>query len=327
MARKPRIHYAGAVYYVLLRGNAGQQIFFETADYLRFLRFMGEGIEKYNCRVHAFCLMPNHIHMAIQVGDTPLSRIMQNLCFRYTQWMNRRRDRVGHLFQGRYKAVLVDADSYLLELVRHIHLNPVRAGMVKSPDAYLWSSHLSYLGERKLPWLTTDWVLSRFSSSRGQPGNEYREFVHSGGEGGQKEEFHRGTKGERRVLGENPFIEEVFRRAKQERKKTPSMGEVIRRVCEQYGVEEKELSAAGKNRRVSLVRGIIAWLILESGELTLTELSKRLNRDISTLSSAVKRLLILSNKDAGMGKKLEGFRHEILEIGQLPAPPLFEGED
>ena len=327
MARKPRIHYAGAVYHVLLRGNAGQQIFFETADYLRFLRFMGEGIEKYNCRVHAFCLMPNHIHMAIQVGDTPLSRIMQNLCFRYTQWMNRRRDRVGHLFQGRYKAVLVDAGSYLLELVRYIHLNPVRAGIVKSPEAYLWSSHLSYLGERKLPWLTTDWVLSRFSSSRGQPGNEYREFVHSGDEGGQKEEFHRGTKGERRVLGENPFIEEVFRRAKQERKKTPSMGEVIRRVCEQYGVEEKELSAAGKNRRVSLVRGIIAWLILESGELTLTELSKRLNRDISTLSSAVKRLLILSNKDAGMDKKLEGFRHEILEIGQLPAPPLFEGED
>jgi REP-associated tyrosine transposase len=327
MARKPRIHCAGAVYHVLLRGNAGQQIFFETADYLRFLRFMGEGIEKYICRVHAFCLMPNHIHMAIQVGDTPLSRIMQNLCFRYTQWMNRRRDRVGHLFQGRYKAVLVDANSYLLELVRYIHLNPVRAGMVKSPEAYLWSSHLSYLGERKLPWLTIDWVLSRFSSSRGEPGDQYQEFVHSESEGGQGIEFHRGTKGERRVLGENSFIEEVFRRARQERKKTPSMGEVIRRVCQHYGVEEKELSAAGKNRRVSLVRGVIAWLILESGGLTLAELSKRLNRDISTLSSAAKRLLILSNKDAGMSKELEGFRHEILEIGQLSAPRLFEGED
>ena len=105
------------------------------------------------------------------------------------------------------------------------------------------------------------------------------------------------------------------------------MGDVIKRVCEHYGVEEKELSAAGKNRRVSLVRGVIAWLILESGELTLAELSKRFNRDISTLSSAAKRLLILSNKDAGMSKELEGFRHEILEIGQLSAPRLFEGED
>ena len=115
MARKPRIHQAGVVYHVLLRGNAGQQIFFETADYLRFLRFMGEGIERYNCRVHAFCLMPDHIHKAVQVGDTPLLRIMQSLCFRYTQWMNRRRDRVGHLCQGRYKAVLVDADSHIHE--------------------------------------------------------------------------------------------------------------------------------------------------------------------------------------------------------------------
>jgi hypothetical protein len=223
--------------------------------------------------------------------------------------------------------VLVDADSYLLELVRHIHLNPVRAGMVKSPEAYLWSSHLSYLGERKLPWLTTDWVLSRFSSSRGQPGDQYREFVHSESEGGQGEKFHRGTKGEGRVLGENPFIEEVFRRAQQERKRKPSMEDIIRRVCEHYGLEEKELSAAGKSHRASLVRSIIAWLILESGELKLTELSKRLNRDISTLSSAARRLLILSNKDAGMSKELEGFRHEILEIGQLSARRLFEGED
>ncbi len=319
MARKPRIHYAGAVYHVSIRGNAHQPIFFETSDYLRFLRFMGEGINKYRHQVHAYCLMPDHIHMAVQVGDIPLSRIMQNLSFRYTQWMNRRQDRVGHLFQGRYKAVLVDADSYLLELVRYIHLNPVRAGMVKSPEAYPWSSHLSYLGEKKLPWLRMDWVLSRFSSSGSQTGNEYREFVHSELAGGQKEEFHRGTKGERRVLGENPFIEEVFRRAQQERKKTPSMGDIIRRVCEHYGVEETELSAPGKSHRVSLVRGVIARLILESGELTLAELSRRLNRDISTLSSAAKRVFALSNKDAEMGKKLEDFRHEILEMGELPA--------
>ena len=122
MARKPRIHYAGAVYHVIVRGNARQQIFSEAVDYLRFLRFIGEGVKKYGHRIHAFCLMPNHIHMAIQVGDISLSRIMQNLCFRYTQWVNRRQDRVGHLFQGRYKAVLVNADSYLLELVRYIHV-------------------------------------------------------------------------------------------------------------------------------------------------------------------------------------------------------------
>ena len=319
MARKPRIHYAGAVYHVIVRGNARQQIFSEAVDYLRFLRFIGEGVKKYDHRIHAFCLMPNHIHMAIQVGDISLSRIMQNLCFRYTQWVNRRQDRVGHLFQGRYKAVLVNADSYLLELVRYIHLNPVRAGMVKSPEEYRWSGHPAYLGEKKLSWLTTEWVLSRFSSSRSRAGIEYREFVHSEIEGGHREEFHRGAKGERRVLGEDSFIEEVFRKAKQERKKTPSMGDVIKKACEYYGVKEAELSAAGKSHRLSLVRGKIAWLALESGKLTLTELSKRLKRDISTLSTAAKRIFIRSNKDAKLGKELESLKHEVFEIQRLKA--------
>ena len=319
MARKPRIHYAGAVYHVIVRGNARQQIFSETADYLRFLRFMGEGVERYNHRIHAFCLMPNHIHMAVQVGHVSLSRIMQNLCFRYTQWVNRRQDRVGHLFQGRYKAVLVNVDSYLLELVRYIHLNPVRAGMVKSPEDYLWSGHLAYLGEKKLPWLTTDWILSRLSSSPSRASNEYREFVRPGTEDGHREEFHRGTKGERRILGGEQFIEEVFRKAKQEPKKTLTMGELIEKVCQNYGLNEAELSAAGKSHRLSLVRGVIAWLVLESGKLSLTELSERLKRDISTLSIAAKRVFMLSQKGAELRKKLEYFRKEILENQKLKA--------
>ena len=319
MARKPRIHYSGAVYHVLIRGNARQQIFFETADYLRFLRLIGEGTEKYNHRIHGFCLMPNHIHMAVQVGDIPLSRVMQNLCFRYTQWMNRRKDRVGHLFQGRYKALLVDADSYLLELVRYIHLNPVRAGIVKFPEEYLWSSHLAYLGKEKLSWLTTSWVLSRFSSSRRRAANEYRRFVHSEITGGHREEFHRGTKGERRVLGEENFVEEVFLRAKHERQKTPAMGEVVRKICEYYGVKEAELSAGGKSHRASAVRGVIAWLVLETGKLTLTELSKRLKRDVSTLSSAAQRVFTLSNEDTELAKELQKLKHELFRIPKLQA--------
>jgi putative transposase len=319
MARKPRIHYAGAVYHVIVRGNARQQIFFENADYLRLLRFIGEGVKKYNHRIHAFCLMPNHIHMAIQVGDISLSRIMQNLCFRYTQWVNRRQERVGHLFQGRYKAVLVDADSYLLELVRYLHLNPVRAGMVKSPEAYPWSSHLAYLGEKKFPWLTTDWVLSQFSSSRRRADKEYREFVHSEIAGGHREEFHRGARGERRVLGEDNFIEEVLSRVRHERKRTPALGEVVKKVGEYYGVKEAELSAAGKSHRISVVRGIIAWLVLESRELTLVELSKQLKRDVSTLSSAAKRVFMLSSRDAGLYREMKDFRQALFKIPKLQA--------
>ncbi|MDH5561852.1 MAG: transposase, partial [Deltaproteobacteria bacterium] len=127
MARKPRIHYPGAVYHVILRGNGGQDIFFSKADRSRFYLLLQDGAERFSHRIHAFCLMTNHVHLAIQVGEVPLSRIMQNISFRYTGYLNRRKQRTGHVFQGRYKALLIDADSYLVELVRYIHCNPVRA--------------------------------------------------------------------------------------------------------------------------------------------------------------------------------------------------------
>jgi len=133
MARKPRVHYPGAFYHVILRGNGGQSIFFDDKDRTRFYFLAQEGIERFGHRIHAFCLMTAHVHMAIQVGDVSLSRILQNLSFRYARWVNWGQSRSGHLFQGRYKAVLVDADVYLQELTRYIHLNPVRAGMVKEP--------------------------------------------------------------------------------------------------------------------------------------------------------------------------------------------------
>ena len=163
MARKPRLLYPGALYHAILRGNNGQTIFFDHKDRTRFCLLLQEGIERFGHRIHAFCLMTNHVHLAIQMGGIPLSRIMQNLSFRYTRWANWRQKRSGHLFQGRYKAVLVDADSYLEELTRYIHLNPVRAGIVKEPEDYPWSGHRAYLGLEMIPWLTTDWVLSQFS--------------------------------------------------------------------------------------------------------------------------------------------------------------------
>ncbi|KPK95336.1 MAG: transposase [Deltaproteobacteria bacterium SM23_61] len=319
MARKPRIHYPGAVYHVVVRGNARQEIFFSAADRFHFLSLLQDGLERYDHRVHAFCLMPNHIHLAVQVGEVSLSRIMQNLCFRYTQWTNRRQDRVGHLFQGRYKAVLVDGDSYLLELVRYLHLNPVRAGMVGSPEEYPWSSHLAYLGEKKLPWLTRDWVLSQFSSRRSRARKEYREFVHSGKAEGHREEFHRGKRGERRVLGDDTFIEEVLSREERRVERVPGMGKIIEKVCHYYGVKESELSAAGRGHRVSEVRGVIAWLVLESRKLTLKDLSKRVNRDISTLSSGARRVRVLSKRDTKLSATMEELKHALLKSQTLQA--------
>lgn len=314
MARKPRLHYPGAVYHVILRGNARQEIFFANQDRFRFYLLMQEGVERYGYRIHAFCLMANHVHLAIQVGDVPLWRIMQNLCFRYTRWVNRQQGRVGHLFQGRYKAVLVDADSYLLELTRYIHLNPLRAGLVKKLEKYPWSSHLAYLGDEKFPWLTTDWVLSQFSSRQSRARREYRKFVNDGKSLGHLREFHGGSKGEGRVLGDEPFIDRVLRRGKSRIECPATIEQIIKRVCDHYGLEGGELSAAGKSRVASGVRGMVAWLVLESGRLTLTELSKLVRRDISTLSSAARHLLIRSKKDVELARRMAKLRRETCEI-------------
>ena len=193
MARKPRVHFPAALYHVMLRGNGGQDIFFEDADRYRFYLLLQQGVERYGHRIHAFCLMSNHIHLAIQVAETPLSHIMQNITFRYTRWVNWHRKSSGHLFQGRFKAVLVDADSYLLELIRYIHLNPVRAGMVAAPEDYPWSGHRACLGLETIPWLTTDWVLAQFGTNPARARREYGKFVDLGKGDGRRQEFHSGV--------------------------------------------------------------------------------------------------------------------------------------
>jgi len=206
MARKPRLHYPGALYHVILRGNRKQEIFNDDEDRCRFLLLLQEGTERYRHRVHAFCLMTNHVHLAIQVDDIPLSRIMQNLSFRYTRWANWRQGKSGHLFQGRYKAILVDTDAYLAELVRYVHLNPVRARMVSDPLEYPWSSHRCYSGLETIPWLATDLTLSTFSTRRGTAQREFQRFVREGVEEGYRPEFHGGAGLDSRLLGDDAFM-------------------------------------------------------------------------------------------------------------------------
>ena len=194
MARKPRLHVPGGFTHVMLRGNGGADIFFAEADRRRFLDLIAEGVERFGHRLHGYCLMTNHVHLVVQAGEAPLSRAMQNLAFRYTRQVNARKKRIGHLFQGRYKALLVDAESYLLELVRYVHLNPVRAGLVADPADWPWSGQRAYLGREDLPWLTTDWVLAQFGRRRAGARAGYRAFVAAGlGEGSRRSSTWAGT--------------------------------------------------------------------------------------------------------------------------------------
>lgn len=289
MARKPRLHVYGGVYHVILRGNARQSIFFSEAHRRAFYALLEEGTTRFGYRVHAFCLMTNHVHLALQTSETPLARALQNLSFRYARHVNRSRDRVGHLFQGRYKALLVDADSYLLELVRYIHLNPVRAHMVADPADYAHSSHIHYLGKKNFSFVTTDWVLSQFGRTTTRARNRYARFVTAGLGEGHRDEFHGGTM-ESRVIGSDAFVERTLSAIDKNAPRPPSLDRIASYVCGIVGTEEWRLAAVGHGRREAGARALIGWLAQQCGAASLTAVATRFNRDLSTLSRAVTAL-------------------------------------
>ncbi len=311
MARKPRIHVVGGLYHVMLRGNGGEAIFFNDDDRYHFYLLVQEGIERFGHHIHGFCCMTNHVHLAIQMGDIPLSKIMQNLSFRYTRWINQREKRVGHLFQGRYKAILVDGDSYLLELVRYLHLNPVRAGMVSDPIEYPWSGHRAYLGEMQQPWLTTDWVLSQFSRQRAAARRRYAKFIQEGMGEGYREEFHRGGE-DSRVLGEERFIHRMLK-TESKLGKPPSVKKVVGEVCRKYGITERDLASPSRQRRLAQARGVTAWLVVQNKSGTLTELAKRFNRDLSALSLAARKIESKRKESKSFNRALENLANSITQ--------------
>ena len=289
---------------MMLRGNGGQDIFFCPEDRYHLFMLMQEGIERFGHRVHAFCLMGNHIHLVIQVSDIPLSRIMQNLSFRYTRWVNSRHKRMGHLFQGRYKALLVDGDSYLRELVRYIHLNPVRAGLVKYLGDYAWSSHQVYLGKERIAWVTCDLVLSYFDNSVDVARKSYAQFVMDGVSETYRAEFHDGCE-DSRVLGEDHFLQHVMAQTNEAVAVKISLDEIFMSVASEFGIDEDDLCGPSRKRSFTEARGVAAWLVLEMGQHTLAELARRMNRDPSGLSLLAKKTREKIGRDDVFKKKLE----------------------
>jgi hypothetical protein len=230
--------------------------------------------------------MNNHLHLAMQAGEQPLSKGLQNLSFRYTRHINRRLDRVGHLFQGRYKALLVDEQSYGLELVRYIHLNPVRAQLVRDPARYANSGHLGYLGRSAFPFLTTDWVLSQFGERVGVARKRYEQFVAEGIQEGHRPEFHDGGE-DNRMIGEDRFIERALGALPDKPVRGVDLNGIVEYVCEGMQLTEQELRAAGKERRASKARALVGWLVFATQCATLSDVARRFNRDLSGISRGV----------------------------------------
>jgi len=312
MARRPRIHIPGGFYHIMLRGNGGQDIFYSAEDRHHFYLLLQQGVSRYSHRIHGFCCMTNHVHLLIQVAEEPLSKIMQNLSFRYTRWINKRKKRIGNLFQGRYKAILVDADQYLLELVRYIHLNPVRAGLVKQVEDYAWSSHVAYTEKEMLPWLTTDWVYGHFSRQRAACIRQYIKFVDEGMGEQYRKEFHAGQI-DGRVLGEDEFMEKVLKQLDSKPMKPPSLRKIIVAVCSVCKVNEKELSKPGRQRILAEARGIIAWFAMQKKSATLTSLAQRFQRDLSAMSLAAKKIEEKRVKNKALRDKIREIDNSITQ--------------
>ena len=181
MARPLRIEYPGAVYHITSRGNEKKLIFKDERDREIFLDTLSQVDKRYNWLCHAYCLMNNHYHLIIETPDGNLSAGMRQLNGVYTQAFNRQHNRVGHLFQGRYKGILIQKDSHLLEVCRYVVLNPVRAKAVKKPGQWRWSSYQATAGiEKPHPCLSTEWILNQFGSTRRIAEKAYRKFVEDG---------------------------------------------------------------------------------------------------------------------------------------------------
>lgn len=181
MSRPLRLELAGGLYHVTSRGDRREDIYFGEADRLAWLEILGQVCRRFNWVCHAWCQMTNHYHVVVETVEGNLALGMRQLNGVYTQTINRSHRRVGHVFQGRYKGILVEKDSYLLELARYVVLNPVRAGMVREAAAWPWSSYNAMIGVDPAPaWLQTDWILGQFSPQHGRAIKRYIEFVNEG---------------------------------------------------------------------------------------------------------------------------------------------------
>lgn len=313
MSRPLRIAYPGAWYHVMNRGRRAEEIFFNEADRKTFITLLQETAESWNLKISAYCLMSNHYHLLVQTPDGNLSRCMRHINGLYTQRFNRRHKKEGQLFRGRYKAVLVDGDSHLLEVLRYIHRNPIRAGIVTSFDDYHWSSHQGYLSNaKKWKWLHKDPLLSMLTDTKNRQRSAYIDFV-SKGEPEEIERFY-SLKNLPSILGNDSFkkyIEEKFvhlgfqDEIPESRILAPPASAVISAVCKHYKISE-EILFTSKRGTKNIPRDVAIYLV----RLHCREILPTVGRyfgiaNYSTVSSVIERVKAKINKDKNMRKSIE----------------------
>lgn len=320
MPRQARLDVPGALHHIMVRGINKTNIFDDDQDRARFLERLGDTITEGQCTVYAWALMSNHVHILFKSGKQGISSVMRKILTWYAQYYNRRHKRTGHLFENRYKSILCDEDNYLLALVRYIHLNPLRADIVKTVEElnrYPWCGHRTILGRATHAWMDVEYVLAQFGSTRRKALHEYRAFMHEGaGQGnikeltggglirsqggwsqvlsmqrrGQKEDF------DERILGGGAFVHTILKEAEENQLrqvKAKRAGKTIQKIieeeCEKQGISIMELKGGGKRRKVSDARARIAVRGRAELGLTAAAIARHVGVNASAITRAIDR--------------------------------------
>ncbi|MCU0600058.1 MAG: transposase [Desulfobacterales bacterium] len=320
MPRQSRIDSPGCLHHVIVRGIARNAIFSDDADRDRFLARLGGLLVETGCRCYAWALIPNHFHLLLKTGHKPVSTLMRRLLTGYAMMYNRRHDRCGHVFQNRYKSILCQQDAYLLELVRYIHLNPLRAGLVKHMgelDYYPYAGHSVVMGERSNGWQEVDEVLGMFGERVSTARTQYRQFVEKGIDLGSRPELTGGglirsmggwsavkalrkkqswMKGDERVLGGSDFVnqmlsksEEALERRYRLQSRGMDMDGIAARVSKLMGLPVEEVWSPGKRREVVRARSVLCFWAVRELRISMTEMARRLELSPAAVSLSVLR--------------------------------------
>jgi REP element-mobilizing transposase RayT len=311
MARKIRIEFPGALYHVLARGNNKQQIFNDDQDYKAYLKRIERYRIRYKFTLYAFVLMPNHVHFLMEIGFMSLSKIMQGLQQSYTSYFHKKYKTVGHLFQGRYKAILCQRDAYLLELVRYIHLNPVRAAIVANPEDYLWSSHQFYLGYLGQPFIEKDFIFTMLSENESTAERIYRQFIKEGIDKGHQDALHSVI--DQRFLGSPEYVREAKQKAEskdQNRQlkreqaiqnsfnaKKKALPEILKVVSEITAISHDSILGKSRERCISDGRCLFAFIAARHAGISNKSIADFLKRDASSITRMIHKIDDIINND------------------------------
>jgi putative transposase len=290
MARPIRIEYPGAVYHVICRGNNRQGIYRDDEDRRRYLEKLSYYCQDKKVDLLAYCLMSNHVHLLLETPQGNLSKMMQAFQTSYTVYFNKRHGRTGHVFEQRYKAMLVEKDNYLLQVSRYIHLNAMSAKLAERAQDYRWCSYGSYLKGRGIPGLKTETVLGQLNGSKTRQLQQYREYV----EGGQKERLKNPAPEVRQQIyvGDEEFIEATQKRGKAlpTTERRYSLQRIIKSVSAVTGIGETEMRQRQRGEAIKASREMLCYVARHHGQVRMSELAKLLQvKESSTPSHAVRR--------------------------------------